>query len=284
MEKSVSYKDKHYKVRAKTKYDLYIKAAEKYAELASNPEYISLEDGREVEKIKYLHNLYINSLNPTELEVYNEQMETMYIHGTTAIEGNTLTLHETYYLLTEGIVPRKSLREINEVQNYLNIQKFMAKYKGKINLKTIKKLHALIMNNIDFYTAGEFRKTDNVIVLDAKKGIGLALTIPYDLQDIITEYYQKPDFEHAILFHYKYEKIHPFNDGNGRTGREVLNYLLRAAGYPKIIFTKEAREKYISAFDLGDEDKIKEMIKMFVEIYKDNYKNDSSELKKILSD
>jgi Fic family protein len=63
----------------------------------------------------------------------------LYIHGTTAIEGNTLTLRETHYLLNEEIVPKeKFLREINEVQNFKYVKAYLEKYKGKVDLKFIR--------------------------------------------------------------------------------------------------------------------------------------------------
>lgn len=49
---------------------------------------------KEIEKLRFLHSSYISSLNQIELEVYTQQNENLYIHGTTAIEGNTLTLQD----------------------------------------------------------------------------------------------------------------------------------------------------------------------------------------------
>ena len=51
----------------------------------------------------------------------------------------------------------------------------------------------------------------------------------------------------AILFHHKFEKIHPFMDGNGRTGRMVLNYLLLKNNYPPLIIHKKTHENYLKA-------------------------------------
>ena len=56
----------------------------------------------------------------------------------------------------------------------------------------------------------------------------------------------------AILFRHKFEKIHPFSDGNGRTGRVSMNHMLDLAGYPPMIITKRFREDYISAMNNAD--------------------------------
>lgn len=210
--------------------------------------------------------MFLKSLNQIELEVYNEQQDTLYIHGTTAIEGNTLTLNETYYLLTEGIVPKKSLREINEIQNYKKVRFFINDYKGKLTIPFIKKLHSLIMNNIDYETAGQFRTKDNIIILGSNISSGLAATIKLYLQDLIDSNDLHP-FERAILFHYKFEVIHPFTDGNGRTGREILNFMLQKEGYPRFIISKESREMYLKALEHGNKNEVIEMLQIFFELY-----------------
>ncbi len=76
-------------------YDLELKAAEKIAEMACSyytADYLSQSEMKEIEKLRFLHNSYVSSLNKIELEVYTQHNESLYIHGTTAIEGNTLTL------------------------------------------------------------------------------------------------------------------------------------------------------------------------------------------------
>ena len=58
----------------------------------------------------------------------------------------------------------------------------------------------------------------------------------------------------AVIFHHKIEKIHPFLDGNGRTGRMLMNYILIRAGYPPSVIYKKNRDEYLDA--LGSADKI----------------------------
>jgi Fic family protein len=258
-------------------YDLELKAAEKVAEIACSyytADYLSQSEIKEIEKLRFLHNSYVSSLDKIEFEVYTQQNESLYIHGTTAIEGNTLTLRETHYLLNEEIVPKeKSLREINEVQNFKHVKAYVKEYKGKVDLKFIRELHPLIMNNIDigFESPGTFRRHNLVYIGGCDLGVTLANMIEVDLKDLITSYYdsiknKKHPFEQAILFHYKFELIHPFSDGNGRTGREILNYILKKEGYPQMIIPKESREAYISALTLGNNNKNVEMMKIFTDL------------------
>ena len=56
----------------------------------------------------------------------------------------------------------------------------------------------------------------------------------------------------ACVFHHKFEKIHPFMDGNGRTGRILLNYILLDNNYPPVIIRNKNREKYLRVMRKAD--------------------------------
>ncbi len=70
----------------------------------------------------------------------------------------------------------------------------------------------------------------------------------------------------ATLFHHKFEKIHPFMDGNGRVGRMLLNYILIKKGYPPLIVKKKFREDYLDSLGKADKSSL-------VEIRKKDYFN-----------
>jgi Fic family protein len=307
--RNASFKGKHRKVRkylgttkdilddlnkhiVEYSYELEIKAAEKVADMAFAyyiSDYMYESVIKEIEQLRFLHHSYTAALNKTELDVYLENAETMYIHGTTAIEGNTLTYKDTRKLLQEGIMPeKKELREIHEVENYRKVKAYREKHRGKVNLTFIRKLHSLVMDNIDYESAGIFRKADNVFIYGSDLILTPAELIEDELQELITGYYEniqnkKNPFERAILFHYGFEKIHPFADGNGRTGREILNYLLEKEGYPRLIIPKESRKDYLSALEYGDENKYAETIKIFAELMLACYARELANLKNVLT-
>ncbi len=172
----------------------------------------------------------------SEVAVYEQAFEINYIQGTTNIEGNTISSHQAFDLRVNNITPAgKSLREINEVQNFKKVIKFRESSKAKVTLDFLKTLHSLIMNNIDNESSGVFRRIDSIMVAGCDLPVTPAILIKSELQKLITEYYNRLDkgvhpFEAAVLFHYGFEMVHPFTDGNGRVGREIFNYMLKKCG------------------------------------------------------
>lgn len=294
--KSIRIEDKVYKIRiniGKTEppdpvkevlmntpnLELEKKALEKRVELAPNlydSKYLNMEQVKRLERVKYWEHFFTLFLSKSELDYVTETSRIEYIHGTTAIEGNTFSIQQVDELLNRRIVPAsKSLREINEVQNYLSVEKYLDEYSGKVTLRLVCKLHELIMDNIDLESAGVFRKRDSIGIRGVDIAVAPAILIEDEVLKIIDEYYEKIQqgghtFEEAALFHYKFEAIHPFNDGNGRVGRSILNYMLEKTGFPRIIISDKIREQYLSALQYGNKNDYRNMLKVFLGLLEDD--------------
>jgi Fic family protein len=260
------------KLSEKYAYEIEDKALTKEAKINSETfktNYLDKKIIALLENVRSLYRKYTKLLTTDESQVYEQNFEIMYVHGTTAIEGNTLTANQTRDLLLNEILPEdKTLREVNEVQNFKKVKEYREKYTGKVTLEFIKELHALIVNNIDYHSAGHFRRLDTLAISGCDIAVTPSELIESDLTDIINNYYLalkngNHPFEEAALFHYKFEMIHPFTDGNGRVGREIFNYMLRRSGYPKLLFLGSERSNYIKMLKLGNEEKYKEMITKF---------------------
>ncbi len=268
--------------REKYAYDMEIKAAQKRAELSNafyKPYYISKDILYPIEEMRYVYKALMELLTTNEWEVYEKNFEIHYIHGTTAIEGNTLSDKESFDLLLYNIPPQdKTMREINEVQNFKNVIKYRNAYHGKVTLDFIKNLHAWIMSNIDYESAGVFRRSDDVGIVGCDLRITPAVEIENELKQIIDSYYKRLDenyhpFEQAVLFHHEFELIHPFADGNGRVGREIFNYMLMKEKYPKLLFLGKNRSQYVNGLKYGNDDNYEDMVKVFVDIIIDQRLN-----------
>jgi len=257
-------------------YDLERKALEKRAELSSS-RYSSLPFGPQegtiivqmLERFRSLHRSLSENLRPDEMRETEESLEHRYVNGSTGIEGNTLTLQETRLLLQEGIVPEgRSLREINEVQNYLAVRVFRERHHGRLTLSTIKKIHYLIMSNIEG-SAGTLRRTDDIGIVGRDLLLTPSIMIEEELTSALDEYYGSLErgthpFFAAVLFHHQFESVHPFTDGNGRVGRELFNIMLESNGFPRVPFASGERQRYLRALTKGDDGNVKGMIEVFM--------------------
>ena len=255
--------------------ELEMRAARKKAELSSEhfrSDILSREQLVTLEELRYIYQAANHLMTVSEAKVYEQNFEVNYIQGTTAIEGNTLSLGQAYDLLHNGMVPAgKSLREINEVQNFRKVAGFRSEYRGKVTLKFIRNLHALIMANIDYHSAGVFRRIDDIGITGCDIPLTPSIFIEEELEKLVQDYYQRlaegvHPLEAAVLFHYGFEMVHPFTDGNGRVGRELLNYMLLREKFPRLLFLGKDREKYIGALHFGNDGEEGEMVQVFVEL------------------
>lgn len=256
-------------------FDIENRVALKKAELSTTlykSDYLSFAEVQNIEELRFIYKTFTDLLTANEIEAYEQKFEVHYVQGTTSIEGNTFSVEETHDLLVEGIQPgNKPLREINEIQNFKKVKQFRDKYRGKVTVNFIKLLHSMIMDNIDYESAGAFRRTDDIGIIGCDLIVSPSIMIEDELQELIDEYYSnlevgKYPFEEAVLFHYKFEMIHPFADGNGRVGREVFNYMLIKEDYPRLLFLGTDREKYISTLKLGNEGNYGQMVQNFADI------------------
>ncbi len=197
-----------------------------------------------------------NLSNPVEssLNQYRKVFDIEYTHHSTAIEGNTLTLLETKLILEDQIsVGGKPLREIYEVENHDRAFQYV---KGKIEKGVpisegiIKEIHRLLTEHI--FPGGIYR-TVQVYITGAS-------TIPPDPQSMVFElkkfYEDLPaksmmlnPVELAAWAHAEFVRIHPFPDGNGRTARLIMNYLLMESGFAPVNIKVEERHRYYKVLD-----------------------------------
>lgn len=183
-------------------------------------------------------------------------------HHSTAIEGNTLSQDETASIVLDGYISKPvNEREFYEVRNYKNLLPFFIKSlkdKRVLDSALIKEFHSIIMKDL-LYNRGEFKTIDNVIV-----GSTLETTKPYlvpiKIKDMCDNLYFRlaeaksdDDRLNAILeSHIDFEKIHPFSDGNGRTGRLLMVYSCLKQNLVPVIIPKEQKNRYTSILRTND--------------------------------
>ena len=156
-----------------------------------------------------------------------------YIHHTVAIEGNTFTLAETRMVLeTKLSIGGKSILEHNEILGLDLALRFinttLVHRGGNITLNDILQIHQRVLGHSNPLDAGQLRKTQ-VYVSDHIPPPPTRLQI---LMENFVKWLNSKEAEqlhpikYAALAHYKLVYIHPFLDGNGRTARLIMNFLL----------------------------------------------------------
>ena len=203
----------------------------------------------------------LDSYKPLQKELIKNLEEWFRIELTytsNAIEGNTLTRQETALVVEEGLtVQGKSLTEhqeaINLAEAFDYIQTLVVKKRQDLTASDILGIHSIILNKIDDLNKGKYR---NVAV--RLKGSETILPNPLKVPELMEEFakwLQSDNFDNpvkiAIDAHFKFVSIHPFVDGNGRTGRLLMNLLLMQAGFPSGIIRKEDRSIYINSLEKG---------------------------------
>ena len=190
-------------------------------------------------------------LNPSIARKLQEQLALEWTYNSNAIEGNTLSLHETEVVLKQGItIAGKSVNEHLEAINHKDGIEFIRKVsnqKEEMSETVIRECHRIILKGIDDLEAGAYRRT-NVRIIGARLIPPQAIKVKTHMDELLTWYYEnKYTLPPAILaakYHYRFVCIHPFIDGNGRVARLLMNLLLMANGYPPAVILKVDRKRY----------------------------------------
>ena len=191
-------------------------------------------------------------LTEGEIERLNEEFIVEYTYNSNAIEGNTLTLRETDLVLRGLTIDQKPLKDHMEAVGHKEAFEFLrelVKDNVTISESIIKQIHYLVLADKKD-DRGVYRKVP-VHILGAKHEPVQQYLIKPKMEQLLQEF-EKSD-EHIVTklarFHINFESIHPFIDGNGRTGRLLVNLELMKAGYPPIDIKFTDRMAYYNAFD-----------------------------------
>lgn len=218
---------------------------------------------------------------PAQAELIWADIWHLEAHHSTALEGNTLVLREVEQLLDKGqAVGAKPLKEYVEVRGYADAAQWVYaqavdpgdwRTDGLISLAELRHVHEVAMMPV-WQVAPDLEATPNEAPGRFRehdiRPFGGGMTpptwplVPAKIQDWVDAVNSAGDDlsgetdtplpEVLARLHVEFERVHPFIDGNGRTGRLVLNLILVRLGYPPVIVLKRQRGDYLSALDRGD--------------------------------
>ena len=187
-----------------------------------------------------------------ELDRLNEEFCVEYTYNSNAIEGNTLTLRETDLVLRGLTIDKRPLKDHLEAVGHKEAFDFIVAQVSKnkeLTESLIKQIHYLVLADKKD-DRGVYRRIP-VRIMGAKHEPVQPYLIEPKIFELLNSY--KTDEQNIISklaqFHIEFEAIHPFIDGNGRTGRLLVNLELMKAGYPPIDIKFVDRIAYYKAFD-----------------------------------
>jgi Fic family protein len=223
----------------------------------------------------------IDKLRPLKPEVERRIMQKFRLdwnYHSNAIEGNSLTLGETRAFLLEGLTANgKPMKDHLDIKGHDELITFLEEFirrKEVLTEAAIREMHKILLK--------EPYETDAVTtdgwIVKKKVQLGAYKTEPNFVrtksgeihqyispQDVpakmasLVEWHRQQDAKndlhpllHAALFHHQFASIHPFDDGNGRMARILMNLILMRAGFPPVVIKLPNREPYIAALRRAD--------------------------------
>ena len=191
-------------------------------------------------------------LTAGEVERLNEEFTVEYTYNSNAIEGNTLTLRETDMVLRGLTIDQKPLKDHMEAVGHKEAFDFVRELvlnDTPMSERVIQQIHYLVLAD-KREDRGVYRRVP-VRIMGAQHEPVQPYLIQPRMEQLMLSYTEST--EHIVRklarFHIEFEGIHPFIDGNGRTGRLLVNLELMKAGYPPIDIKFTDRVAYYNAFD-----------------------------------
>lgn len=244
---------------------------------------------KNIQKVKLLKQQIDNlrPLNVSQEKALQERLRIEWTYNSNAIEGNTLTFGETLFFLREGLTSEgKPLKDYLEAQNHseaIEGLEEILKSERPLTESVIKELHAVLMKGMQFSMAkggqgqliqkkihvGKYKMLPNHVLTMSGKihHYTEPLHVKEEMEKLLEWLHSAKNLEpieKAAVFHYRFVAIHPFDDGNGRMARLLMNLILMKAGYPPCIIKRIHRKIYLEMLATVDQKKTFEPFIEFV--------------------
>ncbi len=189
-------------------------------------------------------------LSSLEIKRLTDDFKIEFTYDSNAIEGSTVTLDETYAIVNGKVtIGGKSTKEYLDTVNHADAFDFLlniVKDKYDFDERLIKEIHSIVLAN-EREHKGTYRK------IPARVGSYLptdSLNIQTEIDNLLSDYTKNSAhiIEKISIFHLMFECIHPFVDGNGRTGRLLMNFELMRNGFPPINIKFQDKDRYYNCF------------------------------------
>lgn len=217
---------------------------------------------------------------------YFEDYITRSVYHSNAIEGSTLSYYETYQIIfncsSDEMLSNVKPRELYEAINLKYAMEYMFKHlEEDVTASYLIDIGRIINKNIN--EINSFR-TAPVFIMGAEHIPPDAADVPRLINELIYTSFKSDDFLYDLAdFHIRYERIHPFGDGNGRSGRVLMNKIALCEGYAPFVIPKEERTKYMNLLADCNIEGLKKMIERLMNIEIERMKQFNIFFKRILN-
>ena len=241
-----------------------------------NKDYLDADKLEIIDDFKEVYTNHLKQIPKTIAEKEEAGFVIRFTYNSNAIEGNRLTLRDTYLIIKEKQIPSGAPpKDYNEAINGREAFEFIKEYKGKLTIEFLEKLNLILTKNTGVIYSGRVRFVQVKI-----EGADFIPPEPEKVKQLLNKmikfYYENKlkihPFILSCLVHVQFVEIHPFEDGNGRTGRALMNWILMCAGYPKLFVPVKLRQKYYEAIDLHNQKDVKGYCEKMFEVVVEQFK------------
>jgi len=225
-----------------------------------------------LEKTKLQYKRIVSKLTRKQLQDLFDRFTVNFTYESNALEGNSLTLKDVAIVLFEKrMIKGKELREIYETRNSRKVVDLILKKKFDVTEKDIVKMHRVLVRDMEIQPG--YKKIPNFLV-GRKMETAPPEKVGSEMNKLV-EWFNKEKKMHplqkSVHFHAKFEKIHPFEDGNGRVGRFLINVILVGSGYAPLIIRKSQRIAYLKCLEDFDNGYATNLERFMLKKYKSTF-------------
>lgn len=249
-------------------------ALAQYMKQSCEPFELPEEDAlRRIEKMRLEYKKILSRLSTNQKKDLLDRFTVNFTYESNAIEGNSLTLKDVAIVIHENATIRgKNLREIYETRNSREVVDRILQRRFKVTEKDLFRMHSMLVRDMGipegYKTVPNYIQGRQVFTTPPEK-------VSAEMKRLLDGYSKNKKRIHplqlAAWFHGRFETIHPFEDGNGRVGRFLINVMLVNAGYPPIIIRKTQRISYFNALERFDNGRKKPLERLLYERLKETH-------------
>lgn len=220
------------------------------------------------DRIRAAHEKEWSAHPPSIKEKALQQLAIEHTYHTNAIEGSTITLEETRELVEHHMAPNRPLSDVKESEEHARLLRAVMESPPRLTKATLLRWHRQLFSQTKPDIAGRLR--EHLV------RVGAYLAPDWqDLPQLLDELFSFATssghlhpVERAARLHYRFEKIHPFGDGNGRIGRLIITAVLWKERYPTLIIEYRRRRSYYQALKKDEEGFVQYFIRRYLAAHK----------------